>query len=97
MHFMLQKEVAERICAGPGIMSTLSVVAQLFYDCSLDIEVPAEYFTPPPKVDSQVVVMSRRDSLLIDVDFDKFMRLVKLSFAEKRKTLREIYALLAKN
>jgi len=84
---LVQKEVAERICAGVGQMGILSVTAQFYFDCSLGIEVPAEYFTPPPKVDSQVVIMKHRSKKLFDVDEDKFFRLVKAGFSEKRKTL----------
>ena len=88
LSLLVQKEVAERVCARPGQMSMLSVVAQFYYECSLDILVPAEYFTPPPKVDSQVFVMKRRESPIIDVDSEKFFRLVKAGFSEKRKALR---------
>ena len=89
---LIQKEVALRICAGPGQMSMLSVAAQLHYECSLDIEVPATFFTPPPKVDSQVVALTRRTRPLFTVDEKKFMRLVKAGFSEKRKTLRNALA-----
>jgi 16S rRNA (adenine1518-N6/adenine1519-N6)-dimethyltransferase len=85
---LIQKEVAERLCALPGQMSILAVTAQWYFDCSLDIEVPAKLFTPPPKVDSQVVVLQRRNSPLHDVDTEEFFRLVKAGFSEKRKTLR---------
>ena len=85
---LIQKEVAVRLCAGAGDMSILAVTAQLYFDCLLDIEVPAHYFTPPPKVDSQVVVLRRRDTLLFDVEPSKFFRLIKAGFSEKRKTLR---------
>ncbi len=85
---LIQKEVAERICAEAGEMSTLAVIAQFYYDCRLDIEVPARYFTPPPKVDSQVIVLTRRAEPLFDVDTKKFFRLVKAGFSERRKTLR---------
>ncbi len=85
---LIQKEVAERICAGPGQMGILSVTAQFYFECNLDIKVPAELFTPPPKVDSQVVVLSRRENKLFNVDEQKFFNLVKAGFSEKRKTLR---------
>lgn len=85
---LIQKEVAERLCASAGNMSILAVTAQLYFDCQLDIEVPAHYFTPPPKVDSQVVVMHYRKGLLFDVEPKIFFRLVKAGFSEKRKTLR---------
>lgn len=85
---LIQKEVAERLCARPGELSILAVTAQFYFECSLDIEVPARYFTPPPKVDSQVVVLRRRMGKLFAVDEASFFRLVKAGFSEKRKTLR---------
>lgn len=85
---LVQKEVAERICAVAGQMSVLSVTAQFYFDCNLDIVVPANLFTPPPKVDSQVVVLKHRKSKLFEVDEKKFFKLVKAGFSERRKTLR---------
>jgi len=85
---LIQKEVAQRLCAAPGQMGILSVTAQFYFDCSLSVEVPAALFTPPPKVDSQVVVLKKRSSKLFDIDDQKFFDLVKAGFSEKRKTLR---------
>jgi 16S rRNA (adenine1518-N6/adenine1519-N6)-dimethyltransferase len=85
---LVQKEVAERLCATVGSMSILAVTAQFYFDCCLDIEVPAVYFTPPPKVDSQVVVLERHKKPLFSVNEKDFFRLVKAGFSEKRKTLR---------
>jgi 16S rRNA (adenine1518-N6/adenine1519-N6)-dimethyltransferase len=86
---LVQKEVAERVAAKPGAMSLLSVTAQFYWQTSLDRVVPAELFTPPPKVDSQIVVLSRRSSPLFpDVDAKALFRLVKAGFGERRKTLR---------
>ncbi len=85
---LIQKEVAQRICALPGKMGILSVTAQFYFECSLDIEVPARLFAPPPKVDSQVVVLTSRSTKLFDVDEKSFFKLVKAGFSEKRKTLR---------
>jgi 16S rRNA (adenine1518-N6/adenine1519-N6)-dimethyltransferase len=84
---LIQKEVAQRLCAGPGKMGILSVTAQFYFECRLDIEVPAELFTPPPKVDSQVVVLIKRNKKLFEVDVQDFFSLVKAGFSEKRKTL----------
>jgi 16S rRNA (adenine1518-N6/adenine1519-N6)-dimethyltransferase len=85
---LVQKEVAERLAAKPGKLSILGVTAQYFWDVSLDLVVPAELFTPPPKVDSQIVVMKRRlEPLFPDVDSREFFRIVKAGFGEKRKTL----------
>lgn len=85
---LIQKEVAERLCAKPGSMSILAIVAQFYFECELNIEVPARYFSPPPKVDSQVVVLRMRKELLFEVDTKKYFRIVKAGFSEKRKTLR---------
>ncbi len=85
---LIQKEVAERLCAKPGQMSILSATAQYYFECRLDIEVPAEYFTPPPKVGSQVVVLKYREQKLFDVDESTLFKLIKAGFSEKRKTLR---------
>ena len=85
---LIQKEVAQRLCAEPGQMGILSVTAQFYFECTLGIEVPALLFTPPPKVDSQVVILKRRPKPLFDIDAQKFFALVKAGFSNKRKTLR---------
>lgn len=85
---LMQKEVAERIAAKPGSMSLLSVTAQFYWNVGLDMLVPAELFTPPPKVDSQILVLTRPEApLFADVDAKKFFRVVKAGFSQKRKTL----------
>jgi len=86
---LVQKEVAQRLAAKPGDMSILAVSAQLYADVELGPLVPARYFTPPPKVDSQVVVLKRRDQpLFSDLDRKAFFRVVKAGFSAKRKKLR---------
>lgn len=85
---LVQKEVAQRICAAPGKMSILSVSAQNYYEASLGLIVPPEKFTPPPKVDSQVVNMVRRDQPISSpLDEKLFFRIVKAGFSSRRKTL----------
>lgn len=89
MVLLVQKEVAERICAGTGQMSVLGVSAQLYHECSLGQVVPADLFTPPPKVDSQVVILKRRPKPLFDnLDEKQFFRIVKAGFSQRRKKLR---------
>ena len=84
----MQKEVAERICARPGQMSILSVSAQLYYSCDLSIIVTKDKFTPPPKVDSQVVHLIRKKPEEIPgIDPKHFFRVVKAGFSARRKTL----------
>lgn len=86
---LVQKEVAERIAAGPGDMSILAISAQVYAEASLGIEVPKEFFTPPPKVDSQVIILTTREQPLISADKEKgFFRMVKAGFSAKRKKLR---------
>lgn len=85
---LVQKEVAERVAAKSGDMSLLSVSAQYYWDVSLDLLVPARLFTPPPKVDSQILIMKRRSTPLFnDVDEKQFFQIIKAGFASKRKTL----------
>ena len=86
---LVQKEVAERIAAEAGNMSILSVSVQIFAEAELDIEVPRQFFTPPPKVDSQVIVLRIRNSPLITSEDQRdFFRIVKAGFSAKRKKLR---------
>lgn len=90
---LMQKEVAERIAAGPGEMSILSVITQVFYETELGPMVPRDYFTPPPKVDSQVIILRLRSKPLVEpVDQKLFMRVVKAGFAARRKKLRSSLA-----
>ena len=89
MVLLVQKEVAQRIAAKPGQMSVLSVSVQLYYEPKLGIVVPAELFAPPPKVDSQAVILRRRQNPLFEnLDTQKFFRVVKAGFSERRKKLR---------
>ena len=88
MALLVQKEVAERVCAHPRAMSLLSVSVQLYYQASLGEVVPRVLFTPPPKVDSQVLKLTRREQPLFpDLDTKKFFQVVKAGFANRRKTL----------
>ena len=86
---LVQKEVAERLAAQPGDMSILAVSAQLYAEVTLGDVVSAELFTPPPKVDSQVVVLrTRREPLFTDMSEKQYFRVVKAGFSAKRKKLR---------
>lgn len=85
---LVQKEVAERIAAGPGDMSLLALSAQIYCRAELGIEVPREYFTPPPEVDSQVVILKNRTEPLVGAaDLKQFWRLARAGFASRRKKL----------
>jgi len=85
---LVQKEVAERVCAGPGGMSLLSVSVQFYAEATLREVVPAGLFTPPPKVDSQILrLVWREQPLFSDVDTKYFFQVVKAGFSQRRKTL----------
>lgn len=84
---LVQKEVAQRVVAKPGSLSQVAVFVQIYYHVDLGVSVPAYLFTPPPKVDSQVLILKKRARPLVDVT-DDFSRVVKAGFGEKRKKLR---------
>lgn len=85
---LVQKEVAQRVAAPPGDMSLLSVSAQFYWEVSTGREVPAMLFTPPPKVDSQILILKRRpEPLFPGTDIQQFFQVVKAGFASRRKTL----------
>jgi len=83
---LVQKEVAERLAARDGKHSIISILSGHFYDIELSSVVPAESFEPSPKVDSQIVVMSKKDSL-DTVDFNALKYLVRSGFSARRKKL----------
>jgi 16S rRNA (adenine1518-N6/adenine1519-N6)-dimethyltransferase len=87
---MIQKEVAERIAAKPGTKDygSLSVAAQFYAETEVEMIVPASVFIPRPNVDSAVIRLKVRDRPPVEVDDqDWFFRVVKSSFAQRRKTL----------
>jgi len=86
---LVQKEVAQRLAAKSGQMGILSISAQVFADVSLGDMVPAKLFTPPPKVDSQVVILkTRQNPFFTDIKESDFFKVVKAGFSAKRKKLR---------
>jgi 16S rRNA (adenine1518-N6/adenine1519-N6)-dimethyltransferase len=87
---MVQKEVADRMAAGPGSKEygLLSATAQLYADVEELFTVPPGAFVPPPKVHSAVVRLSPTNRLQeLGVAEAEFIRYLKLSFGQKRKTL----------
>lgn len=84
---LVQKEVAERVSAIPGEMSILAVSVQLYSVATLGELVPAELFSPPPKVDSQILKLHFFSEPL-SKNVDGVMRLVKAGFSSPRKKLR---------
>ena len=87
---MLQKEVAERICSGPGskVYGILSVLLQAYYKAEYLFTVSEHVFSPPPKVKSGVIRLIRNDIDHLDCDEALFLRVVKACFNQRRKTLR---------
>lgn len=90
MHFMLQYEVAARICADTGSSDygRLSIMSQYLCDTELLFEVPPSAFTPPPKVNSAVIrLIPHKDWQARMPQFHKLESLVKLAFQQRRKTI----------
>lgn len=87
---MFQKEVAQRICEKEGnkTYGILSVLVQAFYEAEYLFTVPPSVFNPPPKVDSGVLRLSRKEDLTLPCDEKLFFRVVKTAFNQRRKTLR---------
>lgn len=87
---MLQREVAERLAAGPGTKARgiLSVLLQAWYDIEYLFTVPEHVFNPPPKVKSGVIRMTRNNVTDLGCDPVLFRTVVKTTFGMRRKTLR---------
>lgn len=85
----VQKEVAERICAGAGDMSLLALSVQVYGQPRIAKRIPAGAFFPPPRVDSAVLSIDIYPSPKIQPEWlDTFFKLIKAGFSQKRKTLR---------
>jgi len=94
MHFMLQKEVVQRLAAGPGSKAygRLSVMAQYFCDIIPVLEVPPESFRPAPKVDSAVVRLVPKVRRSIEaVSLRWLNRICTEGFSQRRKTIRNCF------
>ena len=87
---MFQKEVAKRICEKKGSKSygILSVLTQAFYETNYLFTVHPEVFDPPPKVQSGVIHLSRKQPYQLDCNEALFFKVVKAAFNHRRKTLR---------
>ena len=86
--FMLQKEVCERLTAEPKSrdFSSFTVMVRGQFDIQKVVDIPARAFSPPPKVESQVIVGTRRT--IRHSLHDSYLRFLRVAFAQKRKTLR---------
>lgn len=87
---MFQKEVAERIAEKEGSKTygILSVLTQAFYHVTYLFTVPPTVFNPPPKVDSGVIKLVRKENYTLPVNEQLFFKIVKTAFQQRRKTLR---------
>ncbi|WP_370478914.1 16S rRNA (adenine(1518)-N(6)/adenine(1519)-N(6))-dimethyltransferase RsmA [Tamlana flava] len=87
---MFQKEVAQRICSKEGtkVYGILSVLTQAFYDAEYLFTVLPNVFNPPPKVDSGVLRLTRKENYTLPCDEKLFFKTVKQAFQQRRKTIR---------
>ncbi|MFS4482477.1 16S rRNA (adenine(1518)-N(6)/adenine(1519)-N(6))-dimethyltransferase RsmA [Hyunsoonleella sp. 2307UL5-6] len=87
---MFQKEVAQRICSKEGnkVYGIMSVLTQAFYDAEYLFTVPPSVFIPPPKVESGVLRLTRKENYTLPCDEKLFFKVVKAGFQQRRKTLR---------
>jgi 16S rRNA (adenine1518-N6/adenine1519-N6)-dimethyltransferase len=87
---MIQKEVAERIACPPGSKTygILSVLLQAYYRIEYLFTVHEHVFTPPPKVKSAVIRLLRNDVVRLDCDEQLFVKVVKATFNQRRKVIR---------
>ena len=87
---MFQKEVAERICEPPGSKKygIISVLCQIYFSTKFLFSVSSSVFNPKPKVSSAVIQMIRKEDLIIDFDEKLLFTIIKTSFQQRRKTLR---------
>ena len=87
---MFQKEVAQRICSKEGskVYGILSVLTQAFYKADYLFTVPPTVFNPPPKVDSGVLILKRKENFKLPCSEKLFFKVVKQAFQQRRKTLR---------
>jgi 16S rRNA (adenine1518-N6/adenine1519-N6)-dimethyltransferase len=95
MALMLQREVAERVAAGPGsrVYGSLSVLTQLYCDVRIALRVPPGAFRPPPKVESAVLHLRVRPEPVVPLaDERRFHTVVRAAFTQRRKTLANALA-----
>ena len=87
---MFQKEVADRIVSNPGsrVYGITSVLAQAFYKTEYLFTVEPTAFTPPPKVLSAVIRLTRKENFVLQCDEKRFRTMVKTAFGQRRKMLR---------
>ena len=97
MHFMLQKEVVQRMAAEPGSKDygRLSIMAQYYCHVTSLFDVPPGSFFPPPKVMSAIVRLQPREPELAAHNTETLSQLVNIAFQQRRKTLRNTLKVIA--
>tara|TARA_A100001015_G_scaffold141429_1_gene156950 strand:+ start:7324 stop:8175 length:852 start_codon:yes stop_codon:yes gene_type:complete len=87
---MFQKEVAQRICAQPGedAYGRLAVMSNWLAETSIEFDVPANVFVPPPKVTSAIVSLIPREQPLAEADLSTLEKVTAAAFGQRRKMLR---------
>lgn len=87
---LIQKEVAERICANPGTKKAgaITYFVKYYADSKIIANVPKEYFIPSPEVESAIVKITKRDKKAVEVKNEKlFFEIIKTNFTQRRKTI----------
>ncbi len=87
---LIQKEVAERICAEPGTKKAGAITYYVKYyaDSKIIANVPKEYFIPSPEVESSIVKITKKDEKAVKVNNEKlFFDIIKTNFTQRRKTI----------
>jgi len=87
---MFQKELADRVISGPGskVYGVISVLTQAYYEGETIFKVSPGSFNPPPKVQSSVIRLKRKALDELDFDYKALRAVVKTSFSQRRKMLR---------
>jgi len=87
---MFQKEVAERICAGPKgrVNGIISIRAQAHYHAEKIFDIAPYAFSPPPRVQSSMIVLRRRENYNIDCDVKTFSQVIRMAYGQRRKKMR---------
>lgn len=88
--FLLQKEVAQRVCASPGTkkFAPLSILIQIDFDAHMHFLIPASFFSPPPRVESALISLRKRHQPLFAIpDRERFVKFLRGVFRSRRKKL----------
>ena len=87
---LIQKEVAERICAEPGTKraGAITYFVKYFADSKIIANVPKEYFIPSPEVESSIVKIIKKDKKAVEINNENlFFEIIKINFTQRRKTI----------